>query len=426
MKTDKQAQLQKEFSEYFEGKDGLISKLPDIVKKGVFQRGDYEFLNTLEKIKGYDFNKGVNYEEIIKSYGHSGCQATYVGRAIEIINKMIEWRLSDEDASKETDEQYKDPEVRKDTRCTIFLGYSASMVSSGMREIIRYLVQHKMVDAVVSSAGGIEEDICKVYSDFRQGDFGYDGVDLRSKCINRVGNIFISNTAYDITEYLLVKTMNEMHDEQDRDGTVFGPSDVIHRLGKNVDNEESIYYWCWKNNIPVFAPAFTDGAIGDMVFINQFKRPGFIIDMSRDVYKINMMAVNAKKSGVVTFGAGVAKHHILNANSLRNGADFAVYANNGVEHDCSDSGALPSEAVTWGKLAFDSISTKIHGDASIVMPLIVGETFAKKIDKVSRLPEYRNKKALEVENSMLAKTLVRRATKATKIARFATRICRLF
>jgi deoxyhypusine synthase len=419
-------QLEEEYSNYFEGEDGLISKLPEVIRGGLFQRSDEKFLENMAKIQGYDFNKGVNYEEIIKTYAHSGCQATYVGTAISIINRMIEWRLSDEDVTKEKDEQYLDPEVRKDTRCTIMLGYSSSIISSGMREIVRYLVQHKMVDAVVATAGGIEEDICKVHTDFRQGDFGVDGVLLRKNSVNRVGNIFISNSAYDIFEVLLANTMNELHDEQDKDGTIFSPSDVINRLGKNVDSEDSVYYWCWKNNIPVFAPAFTDGGVGDIFFCNQFKRPGFVLDMNKDIYKINMMAVNAKKSGIVTFGAGVAKHHILNANSMRNGADYAVYVNNGVEHDSSDSGALPSEAVTWGKLAYDSESTKVHGDATIIMPLIVAETFAKNLEKVSRLPEHRNEKALAVENSMLAKTIVRRATKATKIARFALRVCRLF
>jgi deoxyhypusine synthase len=103
--------------------------------------------------------------------------------------------------------------------------------------------------------------------------------------------------------------------------------------------------------------------------------------MTKDLYKINMMAINAKKSALLTLGAGVTKHHILNANSMRNGADYGIYINNSQEFDCSDSGALPSEAVTWGKLAPKSISTKVYGDASIMLPILVGETFAKHREK---------------------------------------------
>ena len=209
-------------------------------------------------------------------------------------------------------------------------------------------------------------------------------------------------------------------------GKIHSPSDIIARLGKAINSEESVYYWCYKNNIPVFAPAFTDGAIGDMVYCNQFRRPGFIIDMTKDLFKINHMCVTSKKTGLFTCGAGVTKHHILNANSMRDGANYAVYINNAAEHDSSDSGALPSEAVTWGKLAFDCVSTKIHGDATLVLPLIVAETFARNKELASRLPQYRNKKALALEQKVLASTIPRRAYKATQLARFARRVSKLF
>jgi len=76
-------------------------------------------------------------------------------------------------------------------------------------------------------------------------------------------------------------------------------------------------------------------------------------------------------------GAGVIKHHILNANMFRNGADYAVYINNSSEYDGSDSGATPEEAISWGKLSKNCESIKVHGDATIIFPLIVAKTFAK-------------------------------------------------
>ena len=35
-------------------------------------------------------------------------------------------------------------------------------MSSGVRESIRYLVQHRMIDVLVTTAGGVEEDLIKV------------------------------------------------------------------------------------------------------------------------------------------------------------------------------------------------------------------------------------------------------------------------
>ena len=48
------------------------------------------------------------------------------------------------DPEKEPDEM-KDPDVRANVKCTIFFAYTSNMISCGMREPIRFLVQHKMV-----------------------------------------------------------------------------------------------------------------------------------------------------------------------------------------------------------------------------------------------------------------------------------------
>jgi deoxyhypusine synthase len=53
-------------------------------------------------------------------------------------------------------------ELRKQKKnIKIFFGYTSNMVSSGLREIIRFIVEHKLVDVVVTTCGGIEEDIMK-------------------------------------------------------------------------------------------------------------------------------------------------------------------------------------------------------------------------------------------------------------------------
>ena len=96
-------------------------------------------MKTAMKVEGYDFNKGLDYEAMFKTYISTGFQATSLGQAIEEVNKMIKWRLSDEEIDEDETEEYMDPEVRKNHRCTIFLGYTSNMASCGMREYIRYL-----------------------------------------------------------------------------------------------------------------------------------------------------------------------------------------------------------------------------------------------------------------------------------------------
>jgi deoxyhypusine synthase len=98
---------------------------------------------------------------------------------------------------------------------------------------------------------------------------------------------------------------------------------------------------------------------------------------------MNAEAVHAspRKTGVVILGGGLPKHHINNANMMRNGADFAVYVNTAQEYDGSDSGAQPDEAVSWGKIRGDAVPVKVslatssHVTHARVRHVIVDLTF---------------------------------------------------
>ena len=49
--------------------------------------------------------------------------------------------------------------------------------------------------------------------------------------------------------------------------------------------------------------------------------------------------VNNRIAGMIILGGGLIKHHICNANLMRNGADFSLFVNTASEFDGSDSGA---------------------------------------------------------------------------------------
>jgi deoxyhypusine synthase len=70
------------------------------------------------------------------------------------------------------------------------------MISSGIREIIRFLCEHKYVDVIVTTAGGIEEDLIKCMAPTYMGEFSLKGSELRKKGINRTGNLLVPNTNY--------------------------------------------------------------------------------------------------------------------------------------------------------------------------------------------------------------------------------------
>jgi deoxyhypusine synthase len=258
------------------------------------------------------------------------------------------------------------------------------LISSGLRETLRYLVQHQHVSAIVTTAGGVEEDFIKCLAPTYLGSFSSPGASLRAKGMNRIGNLVVPNSNYCAFEDWVVPILDKMLEEQEASKKTdeplhWTPSKVINRLGKEINDERSVYYWAWKNDIPVFSPALTDGSLGDMLYFHTFKSSPeqLRIDIVEDIRKINTIAVRAKRAGMIILGGGVVKHHIANACLMRNGAESAVYINTAQEFDGSDAGARPDEAVSWGKIKADGDSVKVYAEATVVFPLVVAATFAK-------------------------------------------------
>lgn len=359
------------------GGEDMEERLLDSVRSVVFKESE-ALEGSCIKIQGYDFNRGVNYSELLKSMVSTGFQATNLGDAIEVVNQMLDWRLSDESLTEDCGEEERNPAYRESMRCKVFLGFTSNLISSGVRDTVRYLVQHHMVDVVVTTAGGVEEDLIKCLAPTYKGDFSLPGAHLRSKGLNRIGNLLVPNENYCKFEDWIIPIFDQMLEEQTAKNVLWTPSKVIARLGKEINNESSYLYWAYKNNIPVFCPGLTDGSLGDMLYFHSFRNPGLVVDVVQDIRAMNGEAVHAspRKTGMIILGGGLPKHHICNANMMRNGADYAVFINTAQEFDGSDSGARPDEAVSWGKIRDSAKTVKVHCDATIAFPLLVAETFA--------------------------------------------------
>ncbi|KAL3797264.1 hypothetical protein HJC23_004556 [Cyclotella cryptica] len=355
---------------------------------------------------GHDFNanNGNTIDSIMKSMLHTGFQATNLGKAIEQIQSMRSWRLSNVRFKEDIEEEsLRNHTVRSKIRARIFFVYTSNQISCGQWEVIRYLVQHKMVDVIVTTAGGVDKDIIKCIEPTYIGDFKLSGKELHKKGINWIGNLLVPNNNYCRFEDWMRPLIDKMHDEQDerwkkssmqfaksidanddsfdpaQQPFFFTPSEFIARMGKEIKNEQSVLYWAYKNDIPIFCPALNDGSVRDMIYFHSYKRPGFVLDIAPDIRNINDLAVHSHATGQIIIGGGLVKHHRGNANLMRNGADYSVYINTGHKLDGSDRGASPDEAISWGKIRINADPVKVCPDATVVFPLIVSQTFAKDV-----------------------------------------------
>jgi len=301
-------------------------------------------------IQGYDHNQEFSLAKLLEAQATTGIQASNLARAVQIIKNM------------------------REEGATIFLSYTSNMVSSGVRESIRWLVENKLVDVLCTTAGAIEEDYIKTFHDFKMGDFGATGRMLSEGGIQRIGNIFVPIDRYTVFEQHFAPLLSSIEQP-------LTTAKLLKAMGEHLNNEvngkkpktpeSSILYWAAKNNIPYFCPAPTDGALGDMIYFAKQRNKEFILDISADMKAIVDTSLNAKKAGVICLGGGVAKHHVLNAMIFRDGCEYAVYINTGDGLDASDSGANTQEAISWNKIRADAEHAKVKCDASLVFPLLV-------------------------------------------------------
>jgi deoxyhypusine synthase len=306
------------------------------------------------KISGLKLSSGMTVAELASQMEGCGLQASQVAQAAKLFEKM----------------QKED--------CTIFLSFTSNMVSSGLREVIAQLCREKMVDAIITGIGSIEEDFMKSFAPFELGSFELDDKKLHAKGINRIGNILVSNKHYINLEKKLQPFFEEEYKKQQKTGRMLAPHEIIADLSSKINDKNSFLYWCNQNKIPVFCPAPTDGAFGLQLYFFRQKRKDFGIDVAGDLRPLGQLVLDAEKTGGLILGGGFAKHHLLGSNLLRGGLDYAVYLSTGTQYDGSLSGARTNEAQSWGKISPNAASVYVECDASIALPIIVCHALKQK------------------------------------------------
>ena len=301
----------------------------------------------LEKpIKDYKITDGMSINEFVSQMEDAwGFTAGKIALGVKILEKMV-----------------------KDEDCVKFLSFTANLVATGLRGALKELVKRKLVDVIITTCGALDHDLARCWKNYYRGDFFMDDKMLHERGINRLGNVLVPNESYGIIieekmRFLLESLWNEGIRE-------ISTRELCREIGKRICNESSILYWAWKNNIPVYVPGITDGAVGYQIWL--FSQDHKMkIDLLKDEQELNDLIFEAKKTGALIIGGGISKHHVIWWNQFKEGLDYAIYLSTAVEWDGSLSGARPREAVSWGKIKGEADRVMIEGDATVILPIMI-------------------------------------------------------
>lgn len=300
------------------------------------------------KVEDMNITKDTTLSELLDQYGAAGgFTARKVFMAREILKNM-----------------FNESSVN-------FLSFPACIVSTGTRGILRDALRKGLFQAVITTCGTLDHDLARTWEDYYHGSFDADDSSLHREGVNRLGNIFIPNSSYG--EVIEAHMQPMLDDIVRKEGAKLSTSDLIRAFGERIDDERSLIHWAAKKDIPVFVPGITDGAFGTQLWMYWERNKEFQIDLMKDQKDLADLVFPAEESGALMIGGGISKHHTIWWNQFRGGLDNAVYITTAVEHDGSLSGARLREAVSWGKVREGANRITVEGDATVLLPLILGE-----------------------------------------------------
>ncbi len=303
-----------------------------------------------KKVQDLKLNGSSTLSELVSQYYDSG---GFVAKKIGTSRKILDEMFSEDH--------------------TNFLSFPACIVSTGTRGIIKEAVKRGLFDVIITTCGTLDHDLARVWEDYYHGRFNADDSELHKQGVNRLGNIFIPNSSYgEVLENKMQPILEEIVQEK---GTSLNTKEIIWEFGKRIDDRDSILYWAAKNEIPIYVPGITDGAFGFQLWMYWQNNKDLQIDLMRDEQELSDIVFSAEKTGALIIGGGISKHHTIWWNQFTGGLDRAVYITTAVEYDGSLSGARAEEAVSWGKISEEADHCTINGDATVILPLLLGSLF---------------------------------------------------
>lgn len=296
----------------------------------------------------------------------------------------------------------------RDDKCAVILTLAGSLFSAGLKRVVYDLVQNNMVDAIVSTgAVMVDQDFFEALG-FKHyiGSPYVDDNEMRELHIDRIYDTFIDEDELRICDDTTAEIFDSLEPRP------YSSRELLWHFGKYLEEkggpkvEDSVIYAAYKNNVPIFVPAFSDCSAGFGIVMHQHKNPEkhLSFDSGKDFYELTQIKLHAKETGIFMIGGGVPKNFtqdiVVAADILDEDASMHKYAVQITVADVRD-GALSSstlkEASSWGKVE-TTYEQMVYSEATLAMPLVAGYAYHKEA--------YKNRKKRELQKLFsLSKTL---------------------
>jgi deoxyhypusine synthase len=320
-----------------------------------------------ETIEHFDIKK-YDFVEMVEAMGKMAFSARDLYRAAKIYEMML--------GDKET---------------TVILTLAGSLFSAGLKKVVYDLVSNNMVDVIVSTGAiMVDQDFFEALG-FKHyiGSPNVDDNELRDLHIDRIYDTFIDEDELRVCDETTAEIFDSLEPRP------YSSRELLWYFGKYLEEhggpktDDSVIYAAYKNNVPIFVPAFSDCSAGFGIVMHQTKNPDKHVsfDSGKDFLELTQIKLQSKETGIFMIGGGVPKNFtqdiVVAADILTEDAPMHKYAIQITVADVRD-GALSSstlkEASSWGKVA-QTYEQMVYSEATLAFPLIAGYAYQKGIWK---------------------------------------------
>ncbi len=309
-----------------------------------------------------------NVIPLVDAMGRMSYSARDLARAAELFDRML-----------------------ADKQCGVLLCLAGSLISGGLKKVFVEMIRSNMVDVIVSTGANIvDQDFFEAlgfrhYAADERLKAGTEDEMLRGLHIDRIYDTLIDEDELRICDDTVRVIADALEPRP------YSSREFLIEMGAYLERKggatpDSIVLECYRKQVPIFCPAFSDCSAGFGLVAHQAARgdrPKVSIDSVKDFHELTQWKVKAGESGLFMVGGGVPKNFaqdvVVAAEVLGHDVPMHKYAIQVTVADVRD-GALSSstlkEAHSWGKVD-SGLEQMVYSEATLAVPLIVGYAYHK-------------------------------------------------
>jgi deoxyhypusine synthase len=320
-----------------------------------------------ERIEHFDIT-AHNVVPVVESMRNMAYSARDLHRAADIYDRML-----------------------RDEGCAVILCLAGSLISAGLKKLFTDLIRNHMVDAVVSTGANIvDQDFFEAlgFGHYIAPDrfkAGMDDNELRELHIDRIYDTLIDEDELRVCDETIKKIADSLEPRP------YTSREFIGEMGKYLSEvgaktQASIVLEAFREDVPIFCPAFSDCSAGFGLVAHQAgrgKEPKVTLDSVRDFLELTQIKLKCEHTGLLMIGGGVPKNFaqdiVVAAEILGREVPMHKYAVQITVADVRDgalSGSTLKEASSWGKVD-TTYEQMVYCEATIAVPLIAGYAYHK-------------------------------------------------